>query len=206
MPVGQSLKGDKMIYTGITTASEDIPKLYEPGWEWWTWLGAWILLAAAGMIIALALPMARTLLSLQTGRAWKVPAAIVCLLAGLAAVVFAWSAPGILMRHMDNSNGAFFVFLGCLTTAGLVWYAAGHLLDAITDPFHDWDGSYSTWTGRISAAPPVVIGAGSVFGGIAEIVTRVAATIPMGVAQFLGLAGSVLLLAAFWVAIQVVKR
>jgi hypothetical protein len=195
-----------MIYAAITATAEDIPKLYEPGWEWWTWLIAWITLTVAGLVTALALPMARTLLSHETGRAWRAPLAVVCILAGLAAAVFAWIGPGILMRHMDDGKGAFFVFLGCLTMAGLVWYAAGRLLDAVSDPFHDWDGSYSTWAGRIAAAPAVVIGAGTVFGGIAEVVTRVAASIPMGVAQFLGLAASVLLLGAFWVAAQILKR
>ncbi|MGX5717951.1 hypothetical protein [Arthrobacter sp. MAHUQ-56] len=187
-------------------ATNEIPKLYESGWDWWAWPLAWAALAATGLLIALAVPAAHVLFSRHAGRFWTVPTAALALLAGLAAVVLAWLAPGILMRHMDSGGGVFLVFLGCLALAGAVWYLAARIIESTIEPAYDWTGRTVRWRAWNAAAPAVVLTAATIFGGIAEAVTRAAASIPMGVAQLLGLVASVLLLGIFWITLRAVKR
>lgn len=198
-----------MIHSTITTTTNDVPKLYEEGWEWWAWPTNWIALAVIGFVIALSLPLALKIYRSTMDRAAKSALLVLCIAVSLAAVVMGWLGPGILMRHMDNGQGAFWVFLGCLTLGGLVWFWSGRILEATADPYYDWTGRYSPWeghAGKMAAAPAVVIGAGTIFGGIAEIVTRLAASIPMGIAQFLGLAGSVLTLGLIWLVAQFLRQ
>ncbi|MFK0004990.1 hypothetical protein [Paenarthrobacter sp. NPDC090522] len=168
-----------MIQAFITTASNEVPKMFETGWDWWAWPIAWAALAVAALVIAGALPMFAVVVGAAQDTVWKVPAAILVILVVLAAVVAGYIGSGVMMRHMDNGQGAFWVFLGCLLVGLLGWAFSA-----------SWHGTQPytyearRWVGRVAAAPALVIGLGAVFNGIAEIITRLAASIPMTVAQF----------------------
>lgn len=166
-----------MIQAFITTATNDVPKMFETGWEWWAWPIAWAVLALAALVMAGALPMVA--IAGQAGSPWKVPLVILAGLLVLAAIVTGYAGSGVMMRHMDNGGGAFWVFLGSILVGLLGWG-----FSASWNGSQDWSYEDRRWLSWVAAAPALVIGLGAVFNGFAEIITRLAASIPMPVAQF----------------------
>jgi hypothetical protein len=169
-----------MIQTAITAATEEIPKLYEPGWDWWAWPIAWTALALAALIIAAAAPLFVVTVEAIENHVLRVSAAIGVILLVLAAVVAGYAGSGVMMRHMDNGEGAFWVALGSILVGVLGWGVGYYLYDSRNYSYED-----RHWVSWASAAPALVIGLGAVLNGIAEIITRLAASIPMTVVQFL---------------------
>lgn len=170
-----------MIKTAITTATGEIPKLYEAGWDWWAWPIAWSALALAGLLMAAALPLITRTAEALEGTAWKTPGIAAVGLLAVAAAVAGYLGSGVLMRHMDTGQGAFGVFLGSLLVGLLSWGVAARIAP---QPY-----TYSPWRPWLLAIPMIVIGSGAITNGISEALTRLAASIPMSVASL----GSVIL-------------
>lgn len=164
-----------------TTAVNEIPKLYEPGWEWWAWPVAWAALALAGLILAAALPLITRTAEKLEGTTWRTPGIAAAGLLAVAAAVAGYMGSGVLMRHMDSGKGVFWVFLGALLVGLLSWGVAARIAP---QPY-----TYSPWRPWLLALPMIVIGSGAIFNGISEALTRLAASIPMSVASL----GSVIL-------------
>ncbi|MDO5867062.1 MULTISPECIES: hypothetical protein [Paenarthrobacter] len=159
----------------VTTATNEIPKLYEPGWDWWAWPIAWAALALAGLILAAALPLITRTAERLEGTAWRTPGIAAASLLAVAAAVAGYMGSGVLMRHMDSGEGAFSIFLGTLLVGLLSWGAAAHIAP---QPY-----TYSPWRPWLLALPMIVIGSGAIANGISEALTRLAASIPMPVAS-----------------------
>lgn len=158
--------------TALRVAGE-IPNYYEPGWAWWAFVAAGVGLVFAGFCMAYGVPILVELTRqpLQSRHRWVAVAVIALVL--IAAIFYGWSLPGELMRHTATAGGAFWYFVGSflagLTTWGLSWW--------LVDDMKAWP----------FALPAVVICAGSVVQGIAEVLTRTAASIPTSVGQLSGL-------------------
>lgn len=168
-----------MIHAFITTATDEVPKMFEPGWDWWAWPIAWAVLALAALIMAGAVPMFAIAVQGLEGSAWRVPAGILVVLLVVAAVVTGYAGSAVMMRHMDNGQGAFWVAAGSILVGLIGWG-----FSASWHGMQDWSYEDRRWLTWVTAAPAIVIGLGAVFNGIAEIITRLAASIPMPVAQF----------------------
>lgn len=182
--------------SAIAAANDIAPNFYEPGWQWWALPVGWVILLALGVLIAITLPGAVTLY--QAGGWWAIPSAVLLVLAGLAAVVFAWIGPGMLMRHQPTGKGAFLVWLGCFAVAAVAWFVSHRVLVRKVDPYgYDYDSRRII--NRVAMVPGAVIGIATLCGGVAELVTRLAASVPMGVVQFLGVVVGLVAIALIWV-------
>lgn len=170
-----------MIQAFITTATDAVPKMFEPGWDWWAWPIAWAVLALAALIMAGALPMIALAVDGLAGSMWRIPAAILVVLLVIAAAVTGYTASGVMMRHMDSGGGAFWVFLGSILVGLIGWGLSTSWQGS------GWNYEDRRWLSWVAAVPALVIGVGAVLNGIGEVVTRLAASIPMPVAQFLAI-------------------
>lgn len=170
-----------MIYATVRTATDEVPKMFETGWAWWAWPIAWAALALAALIMAGALPMFALAVDRLAGSVWRVPAAILVVLLVIAAAVAGYAASGVMMRHMDSGGGAFWVFLGSILVGLLGWGFSTSWQGS------GWSYEDRRWLSWLAAVPALVIGLGAVLNGIGEIITRLAASIPMPVAQFLAI-------------------
>lgn len=161
--------------------NNDIPKFYEAGWDWWAWPIAWLVFLGCGLALGTVLPLYAAVTEELTGarRGW---AQFGVVIGGIAAIVFGWWGSGILMRHQETGEGAAWTFLGALAVAGVSWYWSSRFRQGYGD--YDWHTGYAL----VTAAPALIITAGAVMNGVGEFVTRLAASIPMPVAQFLSLA------------------
>jgi hypothetical protein len=170
-----------MIHTAITTATDEVPKMFEPGWEWWAWPIAWLVFLACGLAMGVIVPLFVAAMDSIENTAVRFLAGTAVVIGAVVVIVFGWAGSGILMRHHENGEGAGWTFLGALVVAGISWYWTARITDYRSN---GWDYAMQRSMGWYNAAPAIVIGLGAVFNGIAEIITRLAASIPMPVAQF----------------------
>lgn len=154
-------------------AAGEIPNYYEPGWAWWAFVAAGVGLVFAGFCMAYGVPILVEMTKHRAESSYGWVIMTVLALGLIGAVFYGWSLPGELMRHTATAGGAFWYFVGSflagLTTWGLSWW--------VMDDMKAWP----------FALPAVVICAGSVVHGIAEILTRTAASIPTSVGQLSGI-------------------
>lgn len=186
----------------LAITTEAPPKLYEAGWPWWAWLIAWavFLLSAAALGFA-----GRIIRAAVNARRNRDIAAIGSFLLVVVASGLVVAAPLSLMRHMDNGQGAGWAFFGSLAVAaGTAVVALTQIEYALPDSRHDFD---SRWTWRIFGhGPGILVALAAVFGGIAEMFTRLAASIPMGIGQLLAFVGAIFVLAIIYVLIEYNRR